>query len=502
MKKNIEYRFAHSEKKGIIFFIDDLDRLNPAVAVELLELLKNIFTIDGCVFILAIDYDVVVKGLKGKFGELTDKNEREFRSFFDKIIQVPFAMPVSNYKPYDFIVSSLKSISYIDESDARDKMFMDNIMSATKMTVGNNPRSIKRLMNILSLIKCITLATNTSDKKFGLDKRLGKYVNFVVLSLQVQYPKIFRMLSLEPDFKSWNAGIVKKMNVSVISEEKSEQLRAYKESDEPWEQALYAVCDSDAYLKGRFLDISNLLNRLKEEIEYQIKIELSSHPSDETSTLGDVMREAIQITSVTSFSADDNNPVNLDTQEWTDMVYQFHESVVKTIRKNRPTWKFKQRRNTGNGGFNFFEPHNIEVPFYQRMTGNLPTMEFTVTNGNWIFPSSDTPLPEGMKTREQVIKHPAIANALSELDGFMNLLLQKNDWIVWESIQEYHNEPSNFSRWEIIKAPKVSFKFQDIQRFIDKENVKIISLIIEHLVEFDMKMAEFFNNVFGSDKEE
>ena len=26
----------------------------------------------------------------GKFGELTEKNEREFRSFFDKIIQVPF----------------------------------------------------------------------------------------------------------------------------------------------------------------------------------------------------------------------------------------------------------------------------------------------------------------------------------------------------------------------------------------------------------------------------
>ena len=33
-------------KKGIIFFIDDLDRIDPPVAVELLELLKNVFTLE------------------------------------------------------------------------------------------------------------------------------------------------------------------------------------------------------------------------------------------------------------------------------------------------------------------------------------------------------------------------------------------------------------------------------------------------------------------------
>ena len=55
--------------------------------IEILELLKNIFDLEKCVFILAIDYDVVIKGLKPKFGELTDANEREFRSFFDICLQ-------------------------------------------------------------------------------------------------------------------------------------------------------------------------------------------------------------------------------------------------------------------------------------------------------------------------------------------------------------------------------------------------------------------------------
>ena len=81
----------------VVFFVDDLDRIPPGDAVEILEALKNIFDIPNCIFILAIDYDVVVKGLESKFGPKTEQNEREFRSFFDKIIQVPFSMPTGAY---------------------------------------------------------------------------------------------------------------------------------------------------------------------------------------------------------------------------------------------------------------------------------------------------------------------------------------------------------------------------------------------------------------------
>ena len=65
--------------------MDDLDRIEPRDAVQVLELLKNIFNIPNCVFVLAIDYQVVVKGLKEKFGERTEENEWEFRAFFNPI---------------------------------------------------------------------------------------------------------------------------------------------------------------------------------------------------------------------------------------------------------------------------------------------------------------------------------------------------------------------------------------------------------------------------------
>ena len=51
-----------ASKIGFTFYIDDLDRIDPPVAVEILELLKNIFDLEKCVFVLAIDYDVVNKG--------------------------------------------------------------------------------------------------------------------------------------------------------------------------------------------------------------------------------------------------------------------------------------------------------------------------------------------------------------------------------------------------------------------------------------------------------
>lgn len=151
-------------KQGFIFFIDDLDRIDPPIAVQLLELLKNIFTLKNCVFILAIDYDVVIKGLEPKFGKLTEKNEREFRSFFDKIIQVPFSMPVSNYNIDDFLKDSLVSTNYINETHSKNNELITKFSEISNLSVGKNPRALKRLMNSLSLISCINSAKGNDQE--------------------------------------------------------------------------------------------------------------------------------------------------------------------------------------------------------------------------------------------------------------------------------------------------------------------------------------------------
>jgi len=98
--RNLRKQFAtcvtqtlkEQNKERIVVFIDDLDRLEPRKAVELLEVLKIFLDCERCVFILAIDYDVVCRGVAAKYGTLSDdpkETNEKSKSFFDKIIQVP-----------------------------------------------------------------------------------------------------------------------------------------------------------------------------------------------------------------------------------------------------------------------------------------------------------------------------------------------------------------------------------------------------------------------------
>jgi len=91
----------------ILVFVDDLDRLQPLRAVELLEVLKVFLDCEKCVFVLALDYNVVVSGVKQKYG--SDFKADKGRSFFDKIIQVPFKMPVAQYDIYNFVKKPLNT---------------------------------------------------------------------------------------------------------------------------------------------------------------------------------------------------------------------------------------------------------------------------------------------------------------------------------------------------------------------------------------------------------
>lgn len=59
---------ARENKDRVVIFVDDLDRLVPAKAVELLEVLKLFLDCKQCVFVLAIDYEVVIRGAIEKYG--------------------------------------------------------------------------------------------------------------------------------------------------------------------------------------------------------------------------------------------------------------------------------------------------------------------------------------------------------------------------------------------------------------------------------------------------
>lgn len=256
---------AGAAKRGFIFFIDDLDRLDPPVAVQILELLKNLFGVENCIFILAIDYDVVVKGLVPKFGPLTEKNEREFRSFFDKIIQLPFSMPVGNYNIDTYLSDSLNEIGYFTPEEMTQspggedsQPVIEYISEMAILSTGSNPRSVKRLINSLSLIKIMYAITSGSNVMSPKEKLL----NFGFVCIQIAYPLIYDALLFDPNFKEWSEKTARRFRAAELDDNMREHLAEMEEFDEPWEQVLYRICRNNSYLASRAYNISRLLNLL------------------------------------------------------------------------------------------------------------------------------------------------------------------------------------------------------------------------------------------------
>ena len=275
-------------KRGFLFFIDDLDRIDPPVAVQILELLKNIFDLEHCIFVLAIDYGVVVKGLKPKFGDKTAANEREFRSFFDKIIQLPFSMPVGAYRIDGFLVKSLKTIGYLEgEADAAIcKALTDYALES----VGTNPRSLKRLVNSLSLIRL--LIARTATRADDADFKAWKDVMFALVCLQIQYPRVYDALRAEPDFPGWDEKSAQAMRLPALGEDEKKKLVEMEEFDEEWEQVLFRLCRGDAFLESRALKISQTLNRVKARI-------FAKFPEQESGKVGEVLDRLLKLSAVT-----------------------------------------------------------------------------------------------------------------------------------------------------------------------------------------------------------
>lgn len=175
-----EETHAFQGPNRIVIYIDDLDRLEPERAVTVMEAIKVFLDIPDCVFVLAIDFAVVLRGVRAKYGK--DFSEEKARAFFDKIIQVPFNLPMGVYDVENLLIKGLKSINITISDD--DLSILYNLLHSS---VGRNPRSIKRLVNTFGLIKTIGDAVQHSD----LNTKAQDIHIFAILCMQISYPEIF-----------------------------------------------------------------------------------------------------------------------------------------------------------------------------------------------------------------------------------------------------------------------------------------------------------------------
>lgn len=468
----IENCIQKDNKQGFIFFIDDLDRIDPPVAVQLLELLKNIFTLKSCVFVLAIDYDVVIKGLEPKFGKISEQNEREFRSFFDKIIQVPFSMPVTSYKINDFLKESLLSINYINEEHSENIELISKFSEISNLSVGTNPRALKRLLNSLSLISCINVTKNNSEENDQLNDDLELLVNFTLVSIQIAYPPVYRLLTMYSGFDKWNENVALQMNLKSLDEQSKDKLGQSEEFDEEWEQVLFRLCEGDHYLKKKALNISRLLNSLK--------ISISEKEEDVEDFIGSI----ISLSSVTNLEAFEKPVVDYHRGNF---LKHLRKVLIPELKKQLPEIgkliKPQGKRVQSNAYIKFSEKnwgHWLKLHSHP-YEGKV---RLVMMSDKWVCPTKHN-------TLQDCIKEAKLENDFNQLETDWNNFIKNHSNF---EILNFYDELAKRENHHIIHL-YTYLVLPNLEEFYVQENVIEISKVVSEIYQFLVKLEDLSLNL-------
>ncbi len=175
----------------VVIFVDDLDRIPPLETLQLLEAFKIFIDVTGCVFVLAVDYEVVQQGMAEKLGR--DIQKTNGKAFYDKIIQLPFVMPTSSYRLDDYIVGLVSRAGFPHCDDkAEDSEISAFFVDITLCTVGRNPRNIKRVMNYANLLERIR------RQEGGQSNPREAKILYALICMQIAWPELFVHFANDP----------------------------------------------------------------------------------------------------------------------------------------------------------------------------------------------------------------------------------------------------------------------------------------------------------------
>jgi KAP family P-loop domain len=161
----------------LVVLIDDLDRCTPVAAVTVLDSLKLFLGEASCVFVLAMDYQMISEAVAAQLGEKTARG----RQYLEKLIQFPYHLPAvrfeSLYQNLHREVVGLKS----------DPALWELIETA----FGANPRRVRRFINAYNL-SIATLRLHSEPT------RTRQMHVAILLALRFQHPDFFAAMQETP----------------------------------------------------------------------------------------------------------------------------------------------------------------------------------------------------------------------------------------------------------------------------------------------------------------
>lgn len=172
-------------KRRIIVLIDDLDRCPPGTIVGILEAIHVLTDVQGFVFVMALDYEVLIDAINDQYPSV---NAPEF---IEKIIQIPFSIPEAERSAVviDDVVADWEGVLELNEREA------ETFTTIVHLALRTNPRQVKRLVNSM------LVAQHIMGDAYG--EQGDKSSLLAVIGLQLRWPEAFkatyRALSWDPD---------------------------------------------------------------------------------------------------------------------------------------------------------------------------------------------------------------------------------------------------------------------------------------------------------------
>ena len=204
---------------------------------------------------------------------------------------MPFVVPTTSYNLPVYLDKALTKIDFLNKKSEKSillqidssgvskdgvsswknevvtkKPALEIIAQVTDMSTGCNPRSVKRMLNTLSLINNIqaTKQSQAQENNISEEDRIAeKVILFCLVSLQIAYPEIYNLLCDKPAFMDWDLKSAQMKGYGKLSKEEEKDLNEQQVFDEDFEKVIYLCCRKLPHLKNEAINISRIFSIMR-----------------------------------------------------------------------------------------------------------------------------------------------------------------------------------------------------------------------------------------------